>query len=128
MIRTRALTSISMVLAVAAAEGEVCAGSVAAGKKTAPASTMLIEVSARVRIMGRSLPRAPKSQNKTGYTNVCVCAPTLHQRMPPDKRNNVLQFWPQITLVCSPVRRWQPPGGGPGRTRTRRYSQPEFEC
>src|SRR5688572_23755009 len=58
---------------VAAAEGEFCAGSVAAGKKTAPASNRLIEVSARVRIMSRALPPANSSHARADYT----------QRMPP---------------------------------------------
>src|SRR2546425_7414345 len=74
--------------AVAAVEGEFCAGRVAAGKNT-PASTMLIEVSARGRTMCRSLPRQQVTQQRR-----------LHQAMPPYKRF-VLQFWPQMTLVCS---------------------------
>src|SRR5712692_4619505 len=63
---------VSNVARWAAAEGELCAGSVAAGKKTEPASTMLIEVRTRVRTMCGSLPRANKSPDWAGYTNVCL--------------------------------------------------------
>src|SRR4030095_9351824 len=65
---------------VAAAGGATCAGKVTAEKKTAPANARVVDASARVRSIGRSLP-PPKTTHlaMAGYT----------QRMPRYKRRRV---------------------------------------
>src|SRR5947209_6951353 len=68
---------LSNVARWAAAAEEFCASSVAAGKNTTPASNTPNEVSGRVRIMRRSLPRATELYGSAGYTNAFLLTTVL---------------------------------------------------